>query len=87
MFSRELKYVKPNNGVVPVRYTYDGGPYISVLFGSAKPVELACINVWDYDNGKSSIETREDFNKAVLNHWHEEQWEIRDCVRVLPRYI
>ena len=45
MFSRELKYVKPNNGVVPVRYTYDGGPYISVLFGSHKSVELAAINV------------------------------------------
>ena len=87
MFSRELKYVKPNNGVVPVRYTYDGGPYISVLFGSAKPVELACINVWDYDGGKSSIETREDFDKAVVTHWREEQGEIRDCVRVLPRYI
>ena len=87
MFSRELKYVKPNNGVVPVRYVYNGGAYIGVLFGSAKPVELAAINVWDFKEGKSTIETREDFNKAVLNHWHEEQGEIRDCVRVLPRYL
>ena len=87
MFSRELKYVKPYNGVVPVRYTYDGGAYISVLFGSAKPVELAAINVWDFKEGKSTIETREDFDKAVVTHWREEQGEIRDCVRVLPRYI
>ena len=87
MFSRELKYVKPNNGVVPVRYTYNGGPYISVLFGSHKAVELAAVNVWDYDNGRSTIETREDFNKAVLDHWREEQGEIRSCVAELPKFL
>ena len=87
MFSRELKYVKPNNGVVPVIFDYEGGPYIDVAFGSHKPVVLACINVWDYNEGKSTIETREDFNRAVVDYWHEEQGEIRDCIRVLPQYI
>ena len=87
MFSRELKYVKPNNGVVPVTFVYEGGQYIDVAFGSHKSVVLACINVWDYVGGKSRVETREDFNKAVVDYWHEEQGEIRDCIRVLPRYI
>ena len=87
MFSRELKYVKPNNGVVPVTFKYSGGPYIDVFYGSYISVCLSVINVWDYNEGKTRIETREDFNKAVMEFWHNEQGEIRDCVRVLPRYI
>ena len=90
MFNRTIKYVKPSlNGynVVPVTFKYSGGPYIDVFFGSHKSVALSVINVWDYDEGKSRVETREDFNKAVMKFWHNEQEEVRRCVAELAYYL
>ena len=88
MFNRTIKYVKPSlNGIVPVTFKYSGGPYIDVSYGSHKPVSLSVINVWDYDGGKSRVETRDDFNKAVMEFWHNEQGEIRDCIAQLPKFL
>ena len=88
MFNRTIKYVKPSlNGVVPVTFKYSDGPYIDVFYGSHKSVLLSVINVWDYNEGKSSIETREDFNKEVMEFWNNEQGEIRACVAELPYYL
>lgn len=90
MFNRTIKYVKPSlnsYNVVPVTFKYEGGPYIEVCFGSHKSVALSVINVWDYDEGKSRVETREDFNKAVMKFWHNEQEEVRRCVAELPYYL
>lgn len=88
MFNRTIKYVKPSlKGVVPVTFKYSGGPYIDVFYGSQKSVSLSVINVWDYAKGKSTIETREDFNRAVMEFWHDEQEEIRNSVAELPRYL
>ena len=90
MFNRTIKYVKPNlNGdsVVPVTFKYEGGPYIDVFYGSHKSVALSVVGVWDYNEGKSRVETREDFNKAVMEFWHNEQEEVRRCVADLPNYL
>lgn len=83
MFTRTLKYVKPNNGIVPVEFKYNGGPYIDVYFGSYMPKCLAVINVWDFSKGESNVTNRDEFNKTVVAWWRAEQPEIRDCIAQL----
>lgn len=86
-FERTLKYHKSPTATVPVTFKYSGGPYIDVHYGSHKQVCLSVVNVWDYAAGESRVNDRGDFNRAVVEFWHDNMDEIRDCIRQLPHYL
>jgi hypothetical protein len=54
-----------------LRFEFKGGEYIHVFVAGTNTV-LDVKNVFDYEKGKTTIQTLADFEEAVLAYWADE---------------